>query len=298
MGSRTVALVHRRQRDGGGGTGGCGDGTAGALHTRTGRAVFDAGPTRQFLARLGTALEVAGVWDLLGASWVLLDAELLPWSVKAADLLQGQYAAIGAAANAALAAAVEHLEAAAGRRGLDVADLLARTRGRQANAEAFRVAYRPYAWATDGLDGVQIAPFQVLASDGATYETRDHLWHLDIADRLVAAYPVLLRRTRGREYLRIIYGPDYTQEHHLPRLRQRNLRHKRSLALREYALGLEALSRAAKGEPLAGSRSCLRRFGDGIRTCRPAVVEPAIRGAYGVLAAYCDRQFATRHLPD
>jgi protein phosphatase len=49
---------------------------------------------------------------------------------------------------------------------------------------------------------------------------------------------------------RIIYGPDYTKPGNLDRLRQRGLGHKRSLALREYALGLEGLERAARGEPL------------------------------------------------
>ena len=57
-------------------------------------------------------------------------------------------------------------------------------------------------------------------------------------------------KVRGREYLRIIYGPDYTEPDNLPRLRDRNLGHKRSLALREYALGLESLERLARDEPL------------------------------------------------
>ncbi|MCK8676070.1 polynucleotide kinase-phosphatase [Streptomyces lichenis] len=57
-------------------------------------------------------------------------------------------------------------------------------------------------------------------------------------------------KVRGREYLRIIYGPEYTRPDNLERLRDRHLGHKRSLALREYALGLEALARLADGEPL------------------------------------------------
>ncbi|MGI8449264.1 MAG: polynucleotide kinase-phosphatase, partial [Streptosporangiaceae bacterium] len=57
-------------------------------------------------------------------------------------------------------------------------------------------------------------------------------------------------KVRGREYLRIIYGPDYTEPANLARLRDRNLGRKRSLALREYALGLEALERGARGDPL------------------------------------------------
>jgi protein phosphatase len=57
-------------------------------------------------------------------------------------------------------------------------------------------------------------------------------------------------KVRGHEYLCIIYGPDYTQQQNLARLRDRNLDHKRSLALREYALGLESLELLARAEPL------------------------------------------------
>nr|WP_263864062.1 hypothetical protein [Candidatus Frankia nodulisporulans] len=64
-------------------------------------------------------------------------------------------------------------------------------------------------------------------------------------------------KVRGREYLRIIYGPDYTEPEHLDRLRSRGLGRKRSLALREYALGLEALERAVAGEPLWRVHECV-----------------------------------------
>lgn len=57
-------------------------------------------------------------------------------------------------------------------------------------------------------------------------------------------------KCRGREYLRIIYGPDYTDPAELARLRSRGLGRKRGLALREHALGLAALRRHAAGEPL------------------------------------------------
>ena len=64
-------------------------------------------------------------------------------------------------------------------------------------------------------------------------------------------------KVRGREYLRIIYGPDYTEPANLARLRARGLGHKRSLALREYALGLEAIDRVARGEPLWRVHECV-----------------------------------------
>ncbi|WP_261568380.1 polynucleotide kinase-phosphatase [Frankia gtarii] len=308
MGSRAVALVCRslaaaRARFG------APDDQTGAVWTRTGRPFFPTELTVQLVDRLRAAAETAGLFDELDTSWLLLDAELLPWSAKAGQLLREQYAAVGAAARASLPVAVDLLDQAA-RNGRDVNELLARTRSRAANAAAFAAAYRPYQWPTDGLRGVRIAPFQVLASEGAAHHGRPHAWHLGLADRLVAADPDLVAPTRrifvdttdpesvatatrwwteltaaggegmvvkpaenlahgrrgivqpglkvrGREYLRIIYGPDYTEPDNLKRLRERGLGLKRSLAQREYALGLEALDRLALGEPLWRVHECV-----------------------------------------
>jgi protein phosphatase len=64
-------------------------------------------------------------------------------------------------------------------------------------------------------------------------------------------------KCRGPEYLRIIYGPDYTMPVHLDRLRERGLSAKRSLAVREFALGIEALDRFVKREPLRRVHECV-----------------------------------------
>jgi protein phosphatase len=64
-------------------------------------------------------------------------------------------------------------------------------------------------------------------------------------------------KVRGREYLRIIYGPEYDAPEHLSRLRKRGLGGKRSLALREFALGHEALKRFVAGAPLRKVHECV-----------------------------------------
>ncbi|MDP9352792.1 MAG: polynucleotide kinase-phosphatase, partial [Chloroflexota bacterium] len=64
-------------------------------------------------------------------------------------------------------------------------------------------------------------------------------------------------KCRGREYLRIIYGPEYTAPEHLERLRSRGLGAKRSLALREFALGIEGLERFVRREPLRRVHECV-----------------------------------------
>lgn len=179
MGSR--AVVYLRPDDG-------------AVYTRTGRSFLSPALTEQFLGRVRAAVDAAGLWAELGTDWLLLDAELLPWSAKASGMLREQYAPVGAAARLALPAAVAALQAGADR-GLEIDELLARTQARQANAEAYEQAWQRYVWPTEGLDGVQLAPFQVLAGAQGTYAERDHLWHLSIADRLVAADPELFRST-------------------------------------------------------------------------------------------------------
>jgi protein phosphatase len=68
------------------------------------------------------------------------------------------------------------------------------------------------------------------------------------------AQPAL--KVRGREYLRIIYGPEYARPENLERLRRRSVGAKRSLAVREFALGVEALERFVRGEPLRRVHEC------------------------------------------
>jgi len=64
-------------------------------------------------------------------------------------------------------------------------------------------------------------------------------------------------KCREKEYLRIIYGPEYTSPENLERLRARGLSAKRSLALREFALGIEALERFVRKEPLRRVHECV-----------------------------------------
>ncbi|PRB12901.1 polynucleotide kinase-phosphatase [Microbacterium sp. MYb62] len=297
MGSRAVVLLTREPS-----RFGAPEGWRGAVHTRTGRPFFDEATTDEFLSRLDRAAEQADLWSELDTSWLLFDAELLPWSLKAGAMIREQYASVAAAATSALPAASRALQTAA-ERGVDVADLLARTNRRAANADAYRDSYRRYSQPVSGLDGVQLAPFQLLASAGASHLGQDHAWHLAVADRLADADEGLIRRTRrievdlsspeseaaatvwweeltraggegmvvkpvagltrgtrslaqpgikvrGAEYLRIIYGPDYLDPGNLERLRDRDVGHKRSMALREYALGVEAVERFVAEEPL------------------------------------------------
>lgn len=64
-------------------------------------------------------------------------------------------------------------------------------------------------------------------------------------------------KVRGRDYLRIIYGVDYDMPGNLERLRDRATKSKRVRAVKEHALGVEALDRLVAREPLRRVHECV-----------------------------------------
>ncbi|MFO0839983.1 MAG: polynucleotide kinase-phosphatase [Phycisphaerae bacterium] len=309
MGSRAVVIVCRdegvaRRRFG------VIEEARGIIYTRAGRRFFDdATREDELLRRVASALGSAGFWDALSTDWVCLDCELMPWSAKARALLQGQYAAVGAAARASLAESTAQIRQAV-TRGNDAGALLDRFQQRADLVDRYVCAYRQYCWDVNSIEDLKLAPFHVLATENRVHVDRDHTWHMDLLASLCAADPGVLLTTphrvvdvtdaasqdaaalwwtnltaqggegmvvkphafvargrgglaqpavkcRGREYLRIIYGPEYTLPEHLERLRARGLNRKRALALREFALGIEGLERFARGEPLRRTHECV-----------------------------------------
>jgi protein phosphatase len=312
MGSRAVLVVCRDEAAAQRRFGVVGEGI-GVVYTRTGRRFFDDHVLEQaLLARVRDAAERAGLWDELRTDWLLLDCELMPWSAKAQELLRGQYTAVGAAARAAFGPALAAIDGAMAR-GVDVAALRGWYGERAEMAAAYVDAYRRYCWPVRSLADLRLAPFHLLASEGAIHIDKHHHWHMATLARLSTAddpvAPALLAtatqevalgdeaseaagiawwealtgrggegmvvkphdflvhgprglaqpaiKCRGREYLRIIYGPEYTAPANLERLRRRGLAAKRALALREFALGVEALERFVRGEPLRRVHECV-----------------------------------------
>jgi protein phosphatase len=309
MGSRAVVIVSRDesvsvQRFG------VVEPALGVVYTRTGRRFFtDAAMEREFLNRIAAAATAAGLWEELRSDWLCLDCELMPWSAKAQELLRVQYAPAGAAGIAALEAANQSL-ANASTRVEGLSELTQRTTARLDALTKYREAYRHYCWQVQSIDDLKLAPFHLLATEGAVHTDKQHTWHMELFSRLCAADTKLLLATpfrvvdvndtasvedatawwmeltaaggegmvvkprdfiargrrgvtqpavkcRGAEYLRIIYGPEYLLPGNLERLRARAVGAKRSLAGREFALGVEALERFIRREPLRRTHECV-----------------------------------------
>ena len=310
MGSRAIVIVCRdpetaKKRFG------VTDDTLGICYTRTGRRFFeDIRIETELLRQVKTAIDKVNYWETFNTDWICLDCELMPWSVKAQELLRQQYAPVGVSARIALKEVVVSLETAA-ERGIDVSHILDDYRQRTEAVTEYVNAYQQYCWHVQSIADLRLAPFHLLATEGTVYFDRDHLWHMEILTKLCqnsendllfatpygridltddASQTEAIQRweeltgqgcegtvlkpldfivqgtrglvqpavkCRGREYLRIIYGPEYTLPRNLERLRSRGLSHKRSLALREFALGVEALERFVHSEPLSRVHECV-----------------------------------------
>jgi protein phosphatase len=279
----------------------------GVIYTRTGRRFFQEQSVEgEMLRQFRTALDSADYWTQFDTDWFCFDCEILPWSLKAQELIEQQYEAAGSAAGAAVAEATRLLADAA-QRGVDVQTLLEHVRQRSELTDGYSRALKQFAASVDSPEHIEIAPFHLLATEKMVHLDKPHSWHLEMLAGLKAqqikqteALQVSLAdeasveaavmwwgdrtavgsegmvvkpndftikdgrglvqpalKCRGREYLRLIYGPEYTMPENLERLRQRGLNAKRSLALREFALGVEALERFVAGEPLWRVHECV-----------------------------------------
>ena len=309
MGSRAVVIVCRSEDTARRRFGVVEEGI-GICYTRTGRRFFeDAKIEKELLGIVHVALGAADFWDQFQTDWVCLDAELMPWSAKAQELLRQQYAAVGAAARVSLAATFGALEQAASKNG-DALPLIERYKHRLEAVNLYVDSYRRYCWPVRSVRDLKLAPFHLLATEGQVHIQRDHVWHMEKLAEVCRASDGLLMATtyrqaevtdtasvdeatrwweeltggggegmvlkpfdfivrgrrglvqpavkcRGREYLRIIYGPEYLLPENLERLRNRAVGAKRSLALREFALGIEALERFVRQEPLRRVHECV-----------------------------------------
>jgi polynucleotide kinase-phosphatase len=276
----------------------------GICYTRTGRNFFS-DPDIQgiFINRVIECLSRSHFWDKFQTDWVCLDAELMPWSAKAQALIRDQYAAVGAAAGAALPDVNKALKQAADRGIEGALPSLTKFSTKQSAVTRYVKVYQHYCWDVKVVDDYKLAPFHIMATEGYVHTDKNHQWHMENLSEVCRGDALLFLTTpyrnvdlhdqvsydhaiswwleltqkggegivvkpfdfiavgeegllqpavkcRGREYLRIIYGPEYDLPENIERLKNRGLSKKQSLAIREFALGVEGLERFVRREPL------------------------------------------------
>jgi polynucleotide kinase-phosphatase len=280
--------------------------TFGTIFTRTGRAFFQKELQEQVVSALNEDLVKSGYFEKYNTDFVLLDAEILPWNLKAKDLILNQYAHVGEMALLDRLKLKDSLEQALDS-GKDVLSWVQENDVGIENASVFNEVYQKYCWETEGLEGIQIAPFHTLAHSSETFFDKPHTWHMEKNKEFSGISRLFLEteyrivndeasmkaaiewwgkmtedghegfvvkpesyitrhkgkllqpaiKVRGRKYLHIIYGIDYLLPENLSRLKKRNAGKKQRNALKEFALGVEGVTRFVKRESLERVHECV-----------------------------------------
>ncbi|WKA56678.1 metallophosphoesterase [Planococcus shixiaomingii] len=280
--------------------------TLGIIHTRTGKRFFDAETEQLVVERLNRELAQKDYFRKYGTDFVLLDAEVMPWNLKAKELINGQYAHVAENAILDRSSLLTKLSnASAGNE--ELKKWLGEYEQKLENAHTFRDVFQKYCWEVDGVESIQIAPFHVLAHSEETFFDKPHTWHMAMnrefaegSELFVATEFKVIRdeaseqevidwwrqmteeghegivikpesyvarnrgkllqpaiKVRGSKYLSIIYGMDYLEPENLCCLKNRNTGKKQKMALKEFALGLEGISRFQNGESIERVHECV-----------------------------------------
>ncbi|MGW8957420.1 polynucleotide kinase-phosphatase [Paenibacillus sp. NPDC055715] len=193
MGSRAVLLLFKNEQAA---VEYVGYPTLGTIYSRSGRAFFEPGIGKQVLAKLNHDLQNAGYFERNRTEFVLLDAEIVPWNLKARELIASQYAHVGEAALLDRSKLINKLyQAKAG--GREVGDWLEEMERKYANAVMFQEAFQKYCWDVDGLDEIRIAPFHTLAHSEKAFFDQSHVWHME-QNRELAGMSSLFMETEYR----------------------------------------------------------------------------------------------------
>lgn len=284
---------------------------SGVIYSRSGRRFFDEIECEEYVLNgLRRVLGKVQFWEQFSTEWVLLDCEILPWSLKAENLIKELYAALNCASKITNSHKIEVLKQFRNR-GLISNQLLEKFEANEGLTQLFQNAFHQYCKVVESPEDILIAPFHILACENQNLTNNNHLWHMNTIQKWVDIDPTLILKTpykelclsdkiqeesiikwwenltqegcegmvvkplefiayngkgqliqpalkcRGREYLRLIYGPEYTLDKQLKRLKSRNVSRKRALALQEFSLGIEAISRFVNKESLRRVHECV-----------------------------------------
>ena len=149
----------------------------GILTTRTGRRFFDKEMEHKIVQQLHSELLEKNYFEHFNTNFVLLDAEILPWNLKAQQLIDQQYAHVAEQALMDRSKLVEKLQ---NTTQINMSEWLQDYQHLLNNAQQFSTVYQNYCWEVQDTSAIQIAPFHILAHSSETYFHKPHTWHMEM----------------------------------------------------------------------------------------------------------------------
>lgn len=153
--------------------------TLGTIYTRTGRRFFNEETEFKIISRIHKGLTASNYFTKYGTEFILLDAEIMPWNLKAKELISSQYAHVSENAILDRSLLKNKIESAMGKNE-DLKIWFKEYEDKLDNARVFRDVFQKYCWEINDIDQIQIAPFHLLAHSNETFFEKPHTWHMEM----------------------------------------------------------------------------------------------------------------------
>ncbi|UII56565.1 polynucleotide kinase-phosphatase [Cytobacillus spongiae] len=176
MGSRGILMIYRDKETG---LKHVGRETLGVIYTRSGRRFFAPEVEKDVLKRLNQALTRYDYFKTYETDYVLLDAEIMPWNLKARELISNQYGHVSEHAILDRSFIKRKLEEAVDSNH-NLEAWLSDYDKKLDNAKLFKEVFQKYCWDIEDISNIQIAPFHVLAHSHETFFDKPHTWHMEM----------------------------------------------------------------------------------------------------------------------
>ncbi|MET0785987.1 MAG: polynucleotide kinase-phosphatase [Paenisporosarcina sp.] len=191
----------------------------GVIYSRTGKRFFDSETEQRIVSNINHELHEKGYFEKYNTDYVILDAEIMPWNLKAKELISSQYAHVAENAILDRTKLKEKIEVAVGQNE-ELNVWLDEYEEKLNNAHTFNEVYQKYCWDIEDINSIQIAPFHVLAHSNQTFFEQPHTWHMEMNREFAnqskifveTEYKVITDETSEEEVIK--WWQDMTSEGH------------------------------------------------------------------------------------
>ncbi|WP_026908152.1 polynucleotide kinase-phosphatase [Paucisalibacillus globulus] len=153
--------------------------TLGVIYTRTGKRFFQEETEKEIMKQINEGMLSNDYFTTYDTDYVLLDAEIMPWNLKAKELISSQYAHVSENAILDRSYLVDKLKETVPTN-QQLEGWLREYEEKLEHALVFKEVFQKYCWNVEGVKEIQIAPFHVLAHSNETFFDKPHTWHMEM----------------------------------------------------------------------------------------------------------------------